>query len=169
MTSGLQCSDLIERYLSTCDMRFLRDERGGAYFSVPNAHYGRLHVHLEISPSFGDMLTVQVTPARSFPAADRPWLTRFADTWNLQNRGVTALLHGSSEPQRIGLVARRSQWIRDDISFDDFASFVDHTIAARNRPLRRIGAGWRVAFDGGVRVAGRRLNSGARAPSAAIV
>ena len=52
-----------------------RDERGGAYFCVPNAHYGRLNVHLEISPSFGDVLIVQVTPARSFPAADRPWLT----------------------------------------------------------------------------------------------
>ncbi len=130
MTSGSLCTDLIERYLSTCDVRFLCDERGGAYFSVPNAHYRRLHVHLEISRSFGDVLIIQVAPAGSFPVADRPWLTHFADTWNLQNRGVTALLHNSSEPQRIGLLARRSQWIREDTSFDDFASFVDRTIAA---------------------------------------
>ena len=29
--------------------------------------YRRLNVHLEISPSFGDVVTIQVTPARSFP------------------------------------------------------------------------------------------------------
>ncbi len=130
MTSGSQCTDLIERYLSTCDIPSLRDERGGAYFCVPNAHYRRLNVHLEISASFGDVLTIQVSSASSFPVADRPWLTCFADTWNLKNRGVTALLHTSPDPQRIGVVARRSQWIREDISFDAFASFVDRTVAA---------------------------------------
>ncbi len=130
MTSGSLCTDLIERYLSTCDMRFLRDERGGAYFCVPNAHYRRLNVHLEISPSFGDVLTIQVSPASSFPIADRPWLTDVADAWNLQNREVTALLQGSSEPRRIGIVARRSQWIREDMAFDDFVCFVDRSLAA---------------------------------------
>lgn len=130
MTSASLLTELIERYLSTCDMRFLRDERGGAYFCVPNAHYGRLNVQFEISSSFGDVLTVKVSPATSLPIADRPWLTHFADTWNLRNREVTALLHNSAGPQRIGLVARRSQWVRDDVSFDDFASFVDRTLAA---------------------------------------
>ncbi len=38
-------------------------------------------------------------------------------------------MHASSDPQRIGVVARKSQWIRDDVSFNDFASFVDRTIA----------------------------------------
>ncbi len=130
MTSESHCTNLIERYMSTCDLRFLRDEQGGAFFCVPSAHHQRLHIHLEISPSFGDVLVIQVTPASSFPIADRPWLTHSADTWNEQNREVSALLHGSSDPRRIGVVARRSQWIREDISFDDFAAFVDRTIAA---------------------------------------
>jgi hypothetical protein len=43
---------------------------------------------------------------------------------------VTAIVHGSSDPQRIGVVARSSQRIRDRVSFDDFASFVDHSTAA---------------------------------------
>jgi hypothetical protein len=53
----------------------------------------------------------------------------FADTWNQQNREVTAIVHASSDPQRIGVVARGSQWIRARGSFEDFASFVDNTIA----------------------------------------
>ena len=55
---------------------------------------------------------------------------RFADTWNQQNREVTAIVHASSDPQRIGVVARRSQWIRESMSLEEFASFVDRTIAA---------------------------------------
>jgi hypothetical protein len=53
----------------------------------------------------------------------------FADTWNQQNREVTAVVHTSSDPQRIGVVARRSQWIRAGVSMDDFASFVDRILA----------------------------------------
>ena len=76
------------------------------------------------------MLTIRVTPACFFPVAVRPWLTQFADTWNQQNREITAIVHGSSDSQRIGFSARRSQWIRETISFEDFASFADRTIAA---------------------------------------
>ncbi|MGO9926206.1 MAG: hypothetical protein ACLPLP_08715 [Mycobacterium sp.] len=130
MTSESLCANLIERYMSTCGLRFFRGQRDGEYFFVANAHPRRLHVHLEISPSFGDVLIIRVTPACNFPVADRPWLTHFADAWNQQNHKVTAIVHGSSDPQRIGVVARRSQWIREGISFEDFTSFADHTIAA---------------------------------------
>ena len=130
MTSDALCSDLIERYISTFEAGFLSDEHGGAYFCVPSAHHRRLHVHLEISPSFGDMLTIEVTPVRTFPDSDRPWLTHVADTWNRQNRDVTALLAGACDPQRVGVVARRSWWIRDDVSFEGFADLVDRTVAA---------------------------------------
>jgi hypothetical protein len=130
MTSEPLCANLIERYLFTCGLRFFRGQHDGEYFFVANAHPRRLHVHLEISPSFGDVLMIRVSPACYFPAADRPWLTHFADTWNQQNHDVTAIVHGSSDPHRIGVSARRSQWIREDSSFEDFASFADRTIAA---------------------------------------
>ena len=129
MTSQSLCANLIERYVRTSGLPFLKGEHDGEHFCVANAPAGRLHVHLEISPSFGDMLLIRIAPARPFRAADRPWLTRLADTWNRQNRKVTAILHGCSDPQRVGLVARRSQWIQETISFADFASFVDRTIA----------------------------------------
>jgi hypothetical protein len=130
MTSESPCANLIGRYVRACGLRFLRGEHDGEYFCVVNAHPGRLHVHLEISTTFGDVLIIRVTPASFFPVGDRPWLTHFADTWNQQNREVTAIVHDSSDPQRIGVAARRSQWIRENISFEDFASFADRTIAA---------------------------------------
>jgi hypothetical protein len=129
MTSESLCA-MVERYMSTCGLRFFRGQRDDEYFFVVNAQARRLHVHLEISPSFGDVLTIRVTPAGNFPVAERPWLTQFADRWNQQNRKVTAIVQGSSDPQRIGVVARRSQWIREGISFEDFAFLADRTIAA---------------------------------------
>lgn len=38
-------------------------------------------------------------------------------------------MHGPCDPQRIGVVARKSQWIRSKVSFAEFASLVDLTIA----------------------------------------
>lgn len=129
MMSESLCAKLIERYVRTSGLQFLKGEHDGEYFCVANADGRRLHVHLEISPSFGDTMIIGVAPACSFRAADRPWLTRLADTWNKQNRKVTAIVHGCSDPRRVGLVARGSRWIQDSISFEDFASFVDRTIA----------------------------------------
>jgi hypothetical protein len=130
MTSESLSADLIERYMSTCGLRFFRGQHDGEYFFVAHAHTRRLHVHLEISPSFGDVVIIRVTPACFFPVADRPWLTQFADMWNQQNREVTAIVQGSSDPQRVGVVARRSQWIREGIPFENFASLVDRAITS---------------------------------------
>ncbi len=130
MTSESLCANLIERYVRTSGLRFLRGEHEGEYFCVADAHPRRLHVHLKISPSFGDVLSIRVSPACSFPAADRPWLTHFADTWNQQNREVTAIVHDSRDPQRVGVLACRSLWIRESMPFDDFASRAGRTIAA---------------------------------------
>jgi hypothetical protein len=130
MTSKQLCADLIERYLCTRGSRYFRGRHDGEFFYVANTRPRRLHVHLEVCPAHDDVLVLRVVPASFFPAADRPWLTHIADTWNRQDREVTAIVHGSSDPQRIGVIARRSQWIRGEVTFEDFASFVDRTIAA---------------------------------------
>ncbi len=130
MTSESLCANLIERYVRTSGLQFFKGEHDGQYFCVADGRSGRLHIHLEISSSFGDMLIIRAAPACLFTLADRPQLTRFADTWNQQNREVTAIVHDSSDPQRIGVSARRSRWIRDNMSFEEFASFADCTVAA---------------------------------------
>jgi hypothetical protein len=124
------CAALIERYLCTRGRRYFRGHGAGEYFFVTNARPRRLHVHFEISPAHDDVLIIRVTPGCYFPAAERPWLTYFSDRWNRQERQVTAIVHGSSDPHRIGVMARKSQWIRKSVSFDDLTSFVDRTIAA---------------------------------------
>jgi hypothetical protein len=129
MTSEPLCADLIERYLRTRGSRYFRGQHDGEFFYVANTRPRRLHVHLEACPAHGDVLIVRVMPSCFFPASDRPWLMHFADSWNEQNREVVAIVHNSSDPQRIGVIARRSHWIRDGLSFENFASFVDGTIA----------------------------------------
>jgi hypothetical protein len=129
MTSEPLCANLIERYLCARGSRYFRGQHDGEFFYVANTRPRRLHVHLEICPTHGDVLMIRVAPACFFPATDGPWLMHFADTWNRQDHEVIAIVHGSSDPQRIGVVARRSQWIRKGVSFEDFASFVDATIA----------------------------------------
>jgi hypothetical protein len=129
MTSEPLCANLVERYLRTRGSRYFRGRHDGEFFYVANTRPRRLHVHLEICPTHGDVLMIRVTPPCFFPATDRSWLMHFADTWNQQNREVVAIVHGSSDPQRIGVVARRSQWIRKGVSFEDFAAFADASIA----------------------------------------
>lgn len=128
MMNEQTCATLVERYLRTRGRRYFRGHHDGEYFFVTGAPR-RLHVHFEISPAHDDVLIVRVTPGYYFPAADRPWLTYFSDKWNRQDRHVTAIVHGSSDPQRIGVAARKSRWIRNNVSFADFASFLDLTIA----------------------------------------
>lgn len=125
MTEPL-CANLIERYLRTRGRRYFRGHHDGDYFFVTRA---RLHVHLEISPADADVLIIRVTPGCYFPATDRPWLTYSCDRWNRHDRQVTAIVHGSCDPQRIGVLARKSQWIRKDTSFEDFACLVDRVVA----------------------------------------
>jgi hypothetical protein len=130
MTSEGHCASLIERYLCTRGRRFFRGRHDGQYFFVADTEPLRLYVHLEISPEHHDVLTIRITPVRFFPAVDRPRLTHVADKWNTQNRQVIAIVHESTDPQRIGVAARRSQWMRNDVTLKDFSSFVDRIIAA---------------------------------------
>lgn len=138
MTNRPMCATLIERYLRTRGRRYFRGHREGEYFFVSTARR-RLHVHFEVSPAHDDVLIIRVRPGCYFPAADRPWLTYFADRWNGQERLVTAIVHASSDPLRLGVVARKSQWIRKNVSFDDFASFVDRTIADATELFAELG------------------------------
>src|SRR6516225_8098889 len=76
MTSEPLCANLIERYLCARGSRYFRGQHDGEFFYVANTRPRRLHVHLEICPTHGDVLMIRVTPACFFPATDRPSQTR---------------------------------------------------------------------------------------------
>jgi hypothetical protein len=122
--------NLIDRYLRARGRRYFRGQHDGEYFFLANAGPQRLHVHLEICRVHPDVFTLRVTPACFFPVAERARLTQFAKTWNRRNSAVSAIVHESSAPQRIGVIASKSHWIGGLVRFDDFAGFVDRTLAA---------------------------------------
>ena len=122
-------TNLIERYLCTRGRRYFRGRHDSEFFFVLNTDQ-RLHVHLEIPALHPDVFTIRVTPACFFPAGDHESLMQFAATWNEQNRDVTAIVHGSSDPERIGVTAEQSRWIGEQVAFGDFAAFADRATAA---------------------------------------
>ena len=130
MTAEALSANLIERYLCTRGSRYFRGQHDGEFFYVANTRPRRLHVHLGISRWRSDEFTIQVTPGCFFPAADGAALADLADTWNQCNRDAIVTVRGSSDPQRLGVVVRSSRRIREPITFDEFATFIDHTIAA---------------------------------------
>ncbi|CDO90944.1 hypothetical protein BN973_05349 [Mycobacterium triplex] len=130
MTTEAFSADLIERYLCTRGSRYFRGQHDGEFFYVANTRPRRLHVHLGISRWHRDEFTIQVTPGCFFPAADGAELAELADSWNRRSRDVVVTVRGSSDPQRVGVVARSSRKIREPVDFEDFATYIDHTIAA---------------------------------------
>ena len=122
-------TDLIERYLCTRARRYFRGRHDGEFFFVLNTDL-RLHVHLEIPPMHPDVLTIRITPACFFPAVEHTRLTSLAGAWNEQHREVTAIVHGSSDPQRIGVTAEQSRWIGERVRFHDLAAFADRATTA---------------------------------------
>ncbi len=122
-------AELTERYLRSRGIRYFRGQHDGEYFFVADADGRRLHVHLGTSRWHSDVFTIRVTPARFFPAADSARLVELADAWNQQNHEVTVIVHGSSDPQRIGVFARSSRRVPDRIPFEEFGCFADDAIA----------------------------------------
>lgn len=126
----LLLTDLIERYVRSRGRRYFSGQHDGEYFFIADAHPRRLYVHLGTSRWHSDVFTIRIAPGYFFPASDDARLVQLTDAWNQQNPEVTAVVHASSDPQRIGVYATSSRRIRDRIPFEDFASFVNGTIAA---------------------------------------
>ncbi|QLL06906.1 hypothetical protein [Mycobacterium vicinigordonae] len=122
-------TDLIERYLRTRGRRYFRGRHDGEFFFVLDAGR-RLRVHLEIPPAHPDVFTMRFTPACFFPAAERPRLTKFAGSWNKFNRDIAAVVHGSSDPQRVGVTGEQTLWIADPVDYVEFAAFADRATDA---------------------------------------
>ena len=120
-------TELIERYLRTRRRRYFRGQHDGEFFFILTVGHERLHVHLESSRGDGNIVTIRVTPGYFFPARERARLLEFADRWNHNDQRAKALVHESTDPNRIGLDAENS-CPGHDIKFEDFADFADETI-----------------------------------------
>ncbi|OBF87878.1 hypothetical protein A5791_18270 [Mycobacterium sp. 852002-51163_SCH5372311] len=126
----LLLTDLIERYVRRRGRRYFSGQHDGEYFFIADALPRRLYVHLGVSRWHSDVFTIRIAPAYFFPAAEDARLAQLTDAWNQQNPELMAVVHASSDPQRVGVYVTSSRRIRNSIPFEDFASFVNQTIAA---------------------------------------
>ena len=133
-------TELIERYLRTRRRRYFRGQHDGEFFFILTAGHERLHVHMESSRADGNLVTIRVTPGYFFPATDRARLLQFAAQWNDEDSCARANVHKSTDPNRLGLAAENS-CAGQDIEFEDFANFADHTIRSAVDMFRAISPG----------------------------
>lgn len=130
MTSESLREQFTECYVRECGLPFFRGECNGEYFLAAGGRGRRLHLRLEPSHSFSDVVTIRLTPSRLHALPERSALTAFVDKWNHQNHQVSAILHVGDDSRHVGVSVRRSHWIPDAMPYDDFASRIDHAIAA---------------------------------------
>ncbi|OBJ49832.1 hypothetical protein, partial [Mycobacterium sp. 1423905.2] len=95
-------TELIERYLRSRGRRYFRGQHDGEFFFVVDCGRRRMHVHLGIPGPHSDTFTVRLTPAYFFPVAEAGTLNNRVTEWNKRHSDVAAVVHGSSDPQRIG-------------------------------------------------------------------
>jgi hypothetical protein len=127
MTTESSGEELIERYLLARGRRYFRGHHDGEYFFVLSVGHERLHVHLEVCGESLDAVTMRVTPAYFFPAADRARLQMSVDKWNTDPGRPNAILIDSCDQNRIGIVAEHANPI-GDLRFEDFAQLTDNSL-----------------------------------------
>ncbi|GFG66242.1 hypothetical protein MKUB_37320 [Mycobacterium kubicae] len=123
-------TELIERYLHSRGRRYFRGQHDGEFFFVVNCGRPRMHVHLGIPGPHSDTLTLRATPASFYPVADAGTLSNRVAEWNKHNGELAAVVHGSSDPQRIGVTVSASHWVGERVRFEDFGEFVDRALGA---------------------------------------
>jgi len=145
-------ADLIDRYLFARGHRHFRGHHDGEYFFILSVGHGslsaphvpeRLHVHFEVSGPDRDTVTVRITPACFFPAADRDRLLAVTERWNRENEQITALVFESCDQSRIGVAAENSWPMAGTMPFDGFADAADNTIRSAVELLTEVTSGAR--------------------------
>lgn len=121
-------ADVIDRYLLARGRRHFRGHHQGEYFFILSVGPERLHVHFEVSPADLDTVTVRITPAYFFPAADRTRLLAVTERWNREKRQTTAMVFESCDQSRVGVAAENSLSMARTMPFEEFAAAADNTI-----------------------------------------
>jgi len=134
-------ADLIDRYLLDRGRRHFRGHHDGEYFFILSVGHERLHVHFEVSGPDRDTVTVRITPAYFFPAADRDRLLAITERWNRECGQITTLVFESCDQSRVGVVAENSWPMAGTMPFDGFADAADSTIRSAVELFTEVTAG----------------------------
>ena len=100
----------IEDYLRARGVRFFRGHHDDEYFYLVDflsgAYRGRLNVHLQACDTEPGSVVVTVSPDRYYPVGNAGRIRELADRWNAGNPAAEAVVHGSSDPALVGVLAR---------------------------------------------------------------
>jgi hypothetical protein len=100
----------IEDYLRARGVRFFRGHHDDEYFFLVDflsgAYRGRLNVHLDVCDTEPAAVLVTISPDRYYPVAVAGRLGDLTDRWNAGNPAAEAVVHASSDPSLVGVVAR---------------------------------------------------------------
>ena len=101
---------LIEDYLRTRGARYFRGHHDDEYFYlvdfVVGADRGRLTVHLEVCDSDRAGVRITITPDRYYPVRYRQHLEDLVSRFNAGTAVVGGVVHDSSDPRLVGVLAR---------------------------------------------------------------
>jgi len=121
---------LIEDYLHSRGVRYFRGHHDNEYFFLVDflagAHRGRLNVHLELCGAALDAVSVSIAPDRYYPADKRERFTELAARWNAGGV-VEAVVHESSDPRLIGVLARS---LHRPTGLADLTDFVEGVVTS---------------------------------------
>ena len=128
-------NELIEGYLRTASVRYFRGHRDDEYFFIADARPGRFYVHLEVCGADRDVVRIDITPDRYYPAAHRDDLHAVVERWNAEAHGIGALVGRSCDPRLAGVSAGS---VYRAIGSGEFGAFVDDSVAAATELFERI-------------------------------
>ena len=128
---------LIEAYLRGRGLRYFRGRHDDEYFFLlAGADGGRLNVHLEVCGADGDTVQVSVSPDRYFLAESRDRLSDLAADWNAADPCALAVVHDSSDPALVGVMAYNCHRPGDVEALTDS---VDRTVASATELFALVG------------------------------
>lgn len=118
----------IEDYLHARGVRFFRGHHDDEYFFLVDflsgAYRGRLNVHLEVCDTEPGAVLVTISPDHYYPVGVADRVGDLIDRWNAGNPAAEAVVHASSDPSLIGVLAHSR------IRTSDQSALGDHVEAA---------------------------------------
>lgn len=121
-------ADLIERYLRSRQLRYFRSDDGVEFLLVSTREQGKLLVTLRINGLRPDILEVSISPARHFPATERPRLMELANSWNRDNHWPKAFVRETAYPGFVAVVGENAHLLTDGIHLEALGNLVRSTV-----------------------------------------
>ncbi len=129
---------MIERYLGLRELQFDRGSDGRDFIALIGSQQSKFRIWLRVSGPARNLLTIRISEAERYGAAQRNRLLELVNEWNRDTRWPKAYVRETSDPGRVAVVAENCYPLTEGIHFAAFTVFADATIAGAVRLFERI-------------------------------